>query len=294
MSEAPVAVPKNSTTVRFSIGTLAEWLAPKAVLDRAFQAWCTPPRPRRPRPPKDGRPFELESPVGTMKAWEWGMRDDADLVLLVHGWGSSAVSMEKLARPLAEAGRQVIAVDLPAHGLSEGETTNVVEMTRAVEAALWRFRPTAVIAHSLGATATALALQLGPKLARAVLLAPGEDMTYFAHAFTARAGLSQGIAVGLLSRIEQRVGIAPDALSLRHHAPPVGTEVLVVHDPADPEVPWSHAQRLASNWGERMKLVAAPGAGHHGMPRVQSIVSAAVDFALDGTTRGAPILALTA
>ena len=294
MSASPVAVPKNSTTVRFTLGSLAEWLAPKVVLDRAFHAWCTPPRPRRPRAPKEGRPFELETPAGTMKAWEWGMRDDGEIVLLVHGWGSSSVWMEKLVGPLTESGRQVVAIDLPAHGLSEGETTNVLEMTRAIEAAMWRLRPSAVIAHSLGATATALALQHGPKIDRAVLLAPGEDMTYFAHAFTERAGLSQGVAVGLLSRIEQRVGIAPDTLSLRHHAPPQGTSVLVVHDPADTEVPWSHAQRLASVWGPRMKLLAAPGAGHHGMPRNPAVSAAAIAFVLDGKARGEPILALPA
>lgn len=293
MSAAPVAVPKNSTTVRFNLGALAEWLAPKLVLDRAFHAWCTPPRPRRPRPPREGRPFELDTPVGTMKAWEWGMRDDAEIVLLVHGWGSSSVAMERLVRPLTESGRQVVAIDLPAHGLSEGETTNVVELTRAIEAAMWRLRPSAVIAHSLGATATALALRHGPKIDRAVLLAPGEDLTYFAHAFTERAGLSQGLAVGLLSRIEQRVGLAPDTLSLRHHAPPEGTRVLVVHDPADPEVPWAHAQRLATVWGPRMQLLAAPGAGHHGMPRNTAVAGAAVGFALDGRARGEPMLALS-
>jgi len=290
MTAVTSIAPKNSTTVRFRF---LEWLAPKALADRVFEAWCTPPRPRRPRAPREGREFELETPLGALKAWEWGMRDDGETVLLVHGWGSSAVTMEKLAKPLAEAGRQVIAIDLPAHGQSPGTTTNVVEMTRAVEAALWRFRPSAVIAHSLGATATALALARGPRVDRAVLLAPGEDMTYFAHAFAARAGMSQGMGIALLTRIEARVGVTPDSLSLRHHAPPSGTKVLLVHDPADTEVPWAHAQRLNEKWPEA-RLLAAPGAGHHGMPRVASIIDVATRFALEGRAEGTPILALTA
>ncbi len=290
MTAAAFATPKNSTTVRFRF---LEWLAPKALADRVFEAWCTPPRPRRPRSPRDGREFELETPLGALKAWEWGMRDDGETVLLVHGWGASAVTMEKLAPALAAAGRQVIAIDLPAHGQSPGTTTNVVEMTRAVEAALWRFRPSTVIAHSLGATATALALARGPAVQRAVLLAPGEDMTYFAHAFAARAGMSQGMAIAMLTRIEARVGVSPDSLSLRHHAPPPGTKVLLVHDPADAEVPWSHVQRINEKWPEA-QLLAAPGAGHHGMPRVASIIDAATHFVLEGRAQGTPILALTA
>lgn len=280
MTAMTAASPQNSTTVRFNIKGLAEWLAPRFVLDRAFDAFLRPPRPRRPRAPRDGRPFEIDTPVGTMKAWEWGLRDDAETVLLVHGWGGSAVSMERLAAPLAEGGRQVVAIDLPAHGLSEGDSTNLVELTRAVESALWRLRPSAVIAHSFGASATALALARSPHVERVVLLAPGEDVSSFAHTFAERAGLSQGIAVGLLSRLEQRLGIHPDTLRLRHHAPPAGTNVLVVHDPADTEVPLSHAQTLREAWDPGVRFFEAPGAGHHGLPRAAQVIRAAVDFTL--------------
>src|SRR5688572_26684133 len=102
MSHADTA-PKNSTTVRFSFRRAAEWLAPRTVLERAYQAWCTPPKNRRPRAPRDGRAFELDTTQGTLQAWEWGVRDDGETVLLVHGWGSSSAAMEKLAAPLAEA-----------------------------------------------------------------------------------------------------------------------------------------------------------------------------------------------
>jgi pimeloyl-ACP methyl ester carboxylesterase len=279
---------KNSTTVRFSWTRAAEWLAPRATLDRAFEAWCTPPRPRRARAPKDGRPFELETPVGTLKAWEWGA---GECVLLVHGWGSRAAWMEKLVPALVEAGHQVIAFDLPAHGESPGTMTNVVELSRAVESALWRFRPNAVIGHSFGGVASALALRHSPPVQRLVLLASAEDLTYFAHAFAQRAGLSQGIAIGLLTRIEQFAGASPTSLSLRNHPPPPGTQVLVVHDPADDEVPWSHARTLAARWPQA-QLLAAPGAGHQGLPRAASVIHAATRFAIDGTAVGATIRVL--
>jgi pimeloyl-ACP methyl ester carboxylesterase len=296
MTSTLASASNNRTTVRFNTAALhglLERLLPKLVLDRAFEAWCTPPRPRRPRAPKEGRPFELDTPLGPLKAWEWGMRDDAESVLLVHGWGASAVTMEKLARPLADAGRQVVAIDLPAHGLNPPGTTHLIELALAIESVLWRLRPSAVVAHSLGASATALALERSPKVPRVVLLAPGEDVAYFAHAFAARAGLSQAVALGILSRIEQRVGVAPAALSLRHHPPPAATEVLVVHDPADSEVPWSHAEELMKAW-PRAQLLASPGVGHHLMPRVESVIAAATAFVLEGKTQGRPIFALTA
>jgi pimeloyl-ACP methyl ester carboxylesterase len=276
--------PRNSTIVRFSWTRAVEWLAPKATLDRAFEAFLTPPRPRRPRAPKDGRAFDLNG----LEAWEWG---EGDSVLLVHGWGSRAAWMERLVPPLVAGGRHVVAFDLPAHGSSPGTTTNVVEMANAIESALWRFRAKAIIAHSFGGIAAALSLRNGPPVERLVLLAAGEDLTYFAHAFTERAGLSQGVAIGLLQRIEQVAGASATSLSLRHHPPPPSTQVLVVHDPADDEVPWSHAQTLAARW-PNTQLLAAPGAGHQGLPRSAAVIDATTRFVLDGAMVGSPIRVL--
>lgn len=284
MSNARSSDPKNSTTVRFSWTRAVEWLAPKATLDRAFEAWLTPPRPRTPRAPKDGRAFELDG----MKAWEWG---EGDTVLLVHGWGSRAAWMERLVPPLLEGRRHVVAFDLPAHGSSPGTKTNVVLMANTIESALWRFRPKAIIGHSFGGIAATLALRNAPPVERLVLLASGEDLTYFAHAFTERAGLSQGVAIGLLSRIEEYAGASATSLSLRNHPPPPSTQVLLVHDPADNEVPWTHAQTLAARW-PNAQLLAAPGAGHQGLPRSAAVIDAATRFVLDGTNVGAPIRVL--
>jgi pimeloyl-ACP methyl ester carboxylesterase len=44
---------------------------------------------------------------------------DADPLLLLHGWGASVYMWRDWFAPLAAAGRRVIAVDLPGHGLSD-------------------------------------------------------------------------------------------------------------------------------------------------------------------------------
>jgi pimeloyl-ACP methyl ester carboxylesterase len=46
-------------------------------------------------------------------------RDDAPVVLLLHGWGASIYMWRSWFAPLAAAGRRVVAVDLPGHGLSD-------------------------------------------------------------------------------------------------------------------------------------------------------------------------------
>jgi len=46
----------------------------------------------------------------------------APTVLLVHGWGASMYMWRDWFAPLAAAGRRVVAVDLPGHGLSDKPT----------------------------------------------------------------------------------------------------------------------------------------------------------------------------
>jgi len=77
-------------------------------------------------------------------------------VLLVHGWGASVYSWAETIPALADAGFNVIALDLPGHGLSDKPTADehytTSALSRAVLAAadaygLSRF---SLVGHSLG------------------------------------------------------------------------------------------------------------------------------------------------
>ena len=54
----------------------------------------------------------------TLRVAESGAATDAP-VLLLHGWGASLYMWRAWFAPLAAAGRRVVAVDLPGHGLSD-------------------------------------------------------------------------------------------------------------------------------------------------------------------------------
>ncbi|MEO8334352.1 MAG: alpha/beta hydrolase [bacterium] len=84
-------------------------------------------------------------------------------VLLIHGWGASIFMWRDWFKPLASAGRHVVAVDLPGHGLSDKpddaalyRAETLVEVVREL-IELEGLAPVDVVAQSMGGT---IALEL--------------------------------------------------------------------------------------------------------------------------------------
>lgn len=92
-----------------------------------------------------------------LRGYEWGAGERT--VLLVHGWGGNAVNFRALVPRLVASGFRVVALDLPAHGQSEGWQTNLLDFREALRTLLQHIGwPYAVVAHSLGGLATSLLL----------------------------------------------------------------------------------------------------------------------------------------
>lgn len=106
-------------------------------------------------------------------------RSDAPPLLLLHGWGASIYMWRSWFAPLAAAGRRVIAVDLPGHGLSdkpdEDAAYRLAPMTEAVRSLLdaERLSRVEVVAQSMAGTiALELLLSGEPRIVRAALVNP--------------------------------------------------------------------------------------------------------------------------
>ena len=166
----------KSTTVRVaqSLVRLAETVAPGWVEEKAFARWGRPMRTR----PKWGaelttaRRFALEAGSLSLAAWEWNAQGPRGTALLVHGWSGNASQMGSFVEPLVQQGWHVVAVDLPAHGETSGNFATLPLLAEVVGALGARLQPKVIIAHSLGATATAYALTKGLSPEVVALLAP--------------------------------------------------------------------------------------------------------------------------
>ena len=119
---------------------------------------------RRLRVPLDGRPLRITAPDGTELYAEAFGPDDADTVVLAHGWTEQLTFWGPVIGHLRARGLRVVAYDLRGHGRSRPAAGGDYSLERfgedleAVLATAGAFtgqQPATVVGHSLGAMSIA-------------------------------------------------------------------------------------------------------------------------------------------
>lgn len=210
---------------------------------------------------------------------------EGPVVLLVHGWGEWAANLGAFIDPLVTAGYRVAGFDLPAHGASSGSQTDALVNAAAVrEVAAALGGVDAVVAHSMGAHATIVALHQGLEVQAVALVAPAVRL-YGVEEFGEMLSLPNAAVRGLRATIERRYGtsvwqdLAADLLADQLHTP-----ALIVHDPDDDQIAASDVRALSEAWKES-RLVSPEGLGHGRIIRDRDVIQQVVDF-LDRQLRG--------
>lgn len=284
-------LPNNRTNVRFVKWAvqLAEVVAPDWVADRAFALWGRPLRleGRWGAVGEKARAFALDTGTVELAAWEWNSGGAAGTALLVHGWSGNASQLRAFVDPLVARGFHVVAVDLPAHGRTAGNFATLPMMADTVASLARRLTPKLVVAHSLGATATAYALTHGLQVERLVLLAPPVEMPPYLRHFANQVGLSTRAQDKMISKVEAIIGKPIDELDLRRHAPGwAAVKALIVHDADDVVTPHAAGAQLAARW-PGARFFETKGHGHDGIRKAREVVDEAVAFAVGAVLRPA-------
>lgn len=269
--------------LRAGMGALGA-VAPGAAARLAERLWFTPPRSR---PPRDAasrhgatRPFALYPGGREVVGWTLG---DGPAVLLMHGWGGSAVQLLPLAEAVAARGLRAVALDAPAHGasgpsrLGRGQSTFFDFADALLEAAALLGPAVALAAHSGGAVATHLALRGGLSLERVVLLAPMSRPTRYADRYREALGIPAEVDAAWRAQAAARLGFAWDDLDLVRSVPDEPPRTLVVHDRQDREVDFADGEAVAGRW-PGARLVATSGLGHRRLLREPRVIRLAADF----------------
>ncbi len=228
----------------------------------AERLWCTPPR---------GKPLSIKSPgtrsrVGGVVTESWGQ---GPAVYLMHGWGGRRAQLESFVKPLTTKGYKVIALDAPSHGDSAPSDfgprrATLPDFADALKSVVAANGPAhAVIGHSLGGTAAALAVLDGLQAGSLVTIGSIVDPIPYTVEFARDLGFGERIRTAFLRRLEKRVGRSMEDFSLPHRARPraVLPPLLLVHDRQDKEVHHRDAVMLAGAW-RGSQLLLTTGLGH--------------------------------
>jgi pimeloyl-ACP methyl ester carboxylesterase len=291
MTSRHLAAIQKSTIVRSF--RLLEQLAPSAGARWAEALWFSVPRTRGPRARQatGGHPFQVPVDGHTVAGEVWGGgpdgargQSDPPAVYLVHGWGGWRGQLDPFVGPLLDAGFRVVAFDAPSHGGSgpgpEGPgRSNILEFADALAAVVAAHGPAhAVVAHSLGSTATAFALSQGLPVDRLVFVSPMADPLPYTRAFAARLGFGERIRARLVARVERRIGMPMSAFDVPAMAHRVATPpLLLVHDRLDAETGWADSAAIARSW-PGARLVTTTGLGHRRILRAPAVVAEATAF----------------
>lgn len=282
---------ENSTNVRAKMalwGVRAAARSLGAVAPGLAAAWSerlflTPQRPRRSRTAEAvlarGQPRVLKVEGEEVAVWSWG---EGPRVLLVHGWSGYGGQLTAFVQPLVAAGFSVVTYDAPGHGASSGRTSSLPELAGMVAAVGEATGgPYAVVAHSFGAAATAVALRDGMKVDRAVFISPPADPLAGIRAFADMVGLSETTWRRMAARIEARFDMRLADLALPAFAPGLDVPLRIFHDVGDQEVPLEAGEAVARAW-PGAKLTRTEGLGHFRILYAPEVLSPAVDFLAEG------------
>jgi pimeloyl-ACP methyl ester carboxylesterase len=248
--------------------------------DEAWRLFLTPPRVRQAAAERRvlAAAHRHEIPFGghSLAAWSWG---EGPAALLVHGWCGRASQLGAFVDPLVAAGLRVVAADAPAHGESPGERSSLFEFAQAVASLVAREQPVrAVIAHSMGAASTAMALRTGLPVERAVLIAPIFRLKERVARFARRVGLEAAAERDLVRRLEQQFGpTAWDDSSLDVVARDLEMPALIVHDRDDAEIPFEDGERTAAAW-RGARFFPTAGLGHRSLLWDRGVIGEVVRF----------------
>ena len=281
--------PKISTIVRqarlatlrlgFRLGSL---LAPMATIRRAGTLFSTPLADARLRAARAGRGEAVESDLDVggrrIHTYAWGDPQAQPYVLFAHGWSSHGTRFLPWVSRLRADGYAVVAFDQAAHGRSSGERSTLPEFTETLLAVGQRFGPAAaVVGHSLGGAATAVALTRGLQAQRVVLIAPAADPVAAALRFARLVGLPERLCRRMIAAFEAAIGLPFARFQAHLNAPRIAQPALIVHDLEDREIPWSEGERYARFWSGA-RLLSTRGLGHNRIADDAGVIAAALRF----------------
>ena len=276
---AALHFPRISTNVRFAASAL---LFPEFSASLAERLFLTPPPARDAAATAldliDARSSVLEHKGRHIAMWRWGF-PDAPAVLLAHGWGGNAAQMRAFVFPLLSAGFRVIAYDQPAHGVSEGRLTGLPDFADVLAEVAWHHGGVqAVVGHSLGGTAAALAHALDKvALRRIVLVSPPSDLVGYSRRFARWHWIPEPVRDSMQAAIEERYGLRWSELELPRLAARLKAKALVIHDRADRVVPWKQGEQFARHW-RGAQLITTQGLGHRRILADEAVTQAVADF----------------
>ena len=222
--------------------------------------------------------FEVYVNKKRVQCYAWGK---GPVILLVHGWAGRATQFRKFIDVLTEKGFRVVGFDGPAHGNSDGSSTNILEFDLCFRKIYEKVgEPHAIIAHSFGGAAVLFAAMNGLKVSKLINIASPTIGDKIINTYLkAIKGSWEVTGNYFKAYIVQKYGKPFDEFAALHFIKQIdqNIDLLLVHDEDDQEVTIDHPLALMEIY-KNARLLRTAGLGHTRILKHQFVINQCVTF----------------
>ena len=190
-------------------------------------------------------------------------KGDEKIIFLIHGWESNSARWKKLIPHLVETGHTIIAIDAPAHGLSEGKEFNVFQYAAYIDIVAKKYTPNYIIGHSIGGKTSIYyqATYQNPTIEKMVLLGAPSDFKVIFENYIKLLSLNSRMVALLHQHYWDYFQIKVEHFSAKHFASIITAKGFVIHDVEDKIVLYKEGEKIINHWKAAV-LETTKGLGH--------------------------------
>lgn len=190
-------------------------------------------------------------------------RGDEDVILLIHGWESNSSRWKKLLSHLKPSEKTIIAIDAPAHGLSDGKEFNTPKYAEYINLVTKKYKPKTVIAHSVGGMSIAYYLNKykNTSIEKVILLGAPSDFKIISDNFVKLLSLNKRLKEKLEDYYLQKFNINVTDFSGHKYAENFTQKAFIAHDSEDKVVLKEEGRKYANAWKNAI-YIETKGLGH--------------------------------
>lgn len=257
------------------------WIFPKAienfVREKFFTPYTKPLTKVQRKWINSATPFQVVSREKKIQLWKAG---EGPSLLFVHGWNGRGVQFQRFFHPVLDSGYSVIFFDAPAHGNSDGERTNYLEVTASIKSIFDHEIGkdiVGIIGHSLGASAVINHLSRHPSEIPIVLVAPALRLMELLFTSFQLHGIPDQVSTKLVGEVEEEFQLPLETQNPIDLIKQLTNDILIIHDKKDKTTPIGPSAQIAKEL-ENIELLETEGFGHNRLLKQKHIIDNAISF----------------
>lgn len=212
---------------------------------------------------------------GLYALYKW--KGTGPTVLLLHGWESNAFRWKYLIEPLVKKDYNIIAIDAPAHGGTDGTEFTAVKYSKIIKQTIELYEPNFIVAHSVGAMATMYQehQQAHACVQKFVFLGSPNKLEGIMRGYQQVVPFNRTVYEALDQLLKKTFGMAIKEFNAADFASTLNAPVLLIHNPDDLIIPFAAMDEIATQVKDVQTYTSKTGGHSLYTPEV---VEAVVNF----------------